>query len=66
MELSPDLGLGAAAQLQRLACGGELLKEPLRGPVIRALELERKCRKWCVTGIAPAAEAAGRPDRHPA
>jgi hypothetical protein len=49
MELRSDLWLGAAAQLQRLACGGELLTEPLRGPVILALELERKCRKWCAT-----------------
>lgn len=40
-------GLRAAAQLRRLPCGASLLVEALRDPVIRALELERRCRKWC-------------------
>lgn len=42
-------------QLQQLACGASLLAEPLRGAVIRALEMERKCCKWCAgTPAAPA------------
>lgn len=40
------------AQLQQLACGATLLAEPLRGAVIRALEMERKCCKWCAGTLA--------------
>ena len=47
LQYGSNLLCAGSVQLQQLACGASLLTEPLRGAVIRALEMERRCSKWC-------------------